>query len=267
MINSTNKTLLSLLRKIAIVAVCVGMFSCIPQKKMVLLQTKEINDSTYAKKFDGSNYADSIYRIQANDYLYINITSIEKEITQFFEPVTAVNYISGNNQALTGYVVDDEGYIEFPYLGKIHLQGQTLPEARRTIREASSVMVKRSRIEIRLINNTISIMGEVQKQGVYRIAKSKIDIYEAIALAQGFTTYAKRNKVKVVRTVNGERKVYLVDLHDGRLITKKMFYVVANDIIYVEPMRAKSLGISPTFSVSLITTLVSLVILAQSLSN
>lgn len=241
--------------------------SCIPQKRLVLMQYDDIIDSTYALTFEGTNYEDSIYRIQINDYLYINITSIEKKITNFFEPVTAVNYISGENQALTGYMVNPDGAIDFPYLGKIYLQGQTLEEATETIRRASSAVVGTARIDIKLINNTISVLGEVEKQGLYRITKSKIDIYEAITLASGFTDYAKRDKVKVLRTVNGERKLFMVNLNDGRLISKRMFFVYPNDVVYVEPMRAKAIGLTPTFSLSIITTLVTMVVLIQSISN
>lgn len=245
----------------------ISFVSCIPQKRLVLMQYENIIDSTYANTFDGSNYEDSVYRIQPNDYLYINISSVEKKITAFFDPLTAVNYISGENQALTGYIVNDKGYIDFPYIGPVHLQGQTLEESVVTMRVATAKFVGTARIEIRLINNTISVLGEVEKQGIYRITKSKVDIYEAITLASGFTDYAKRNKVKVLRTVDGERKLYMVNLNDGKLISKNMFYVYPNDVIYVEPMRAKSIGLTPTFSLSVITALVTMVVLFQSISK
>jgi len=174
----------------------ISFVSCIPQKRLVLMQSENIIDSTYANTFDGSEFEDSVYRIQPNDYLYINISSVEKKITDFFAPLTAVNYISGENQALTGYAVNDKGNIEFPYVGTIHLQGQTLEECVETMRLATAKYVGKARIEIRLINNTISVLGEVEKQGVYRMTKSKIDIYEAITLASGFKDFAKRNKVK-----------------------------------------------------------------------
>lgn len=245
----------------------ISLVSCIPQKRLILMQYDEIIDSTYANTFEGTNYTDSIYRIQTNDYLYISITSVQKKTTAFFEPLTAVNYITGENQSLTGYAVNDGGYIDFPYIGKIHLQGQTLEEAIITVSDASKSLVGTARVEIRLINNTISVMGEVVKQGNFRITKSKVDIYEAISLANGFTDYAKRNKIKVLRTTNGEKKLYLVNLNDGKLIGKNMFYVYPNDVIYVEPMRAKSIGLTPTFSLTLITTVITLVVLIQSVSK
>jgi len=243
----------------------ISFVSCIPQKRLVLMQSENIIDSTYANTFDGSEFEDSVYRIQPNDYLYINISSVEKKITDFFAPLTAVNYISGENQALTGYAVNDKGNIEFPYVGTIHLQGQTLEECVETMRLATAKYVGKARIEIRLINNTISVLGEVEKQGVYRMTKSKIDIYEAITLASGFKDFAKRNKVKVMRTVDGNRKLYLVNLNDGRLISKNMFYVYPNDVLYVEPMRSKTIRSTTTSSLSIITALGTIAVIILSI--
>lgn len=253
----------------ALFAVLTVLFisSCIPQKRLILMQYDDVIDSTYALTFDGTNYEDTIYRIQVYDYLYIDITSVEREITKIFTPNATVNLISGDNQALVGYFVNDDGTIDFPYLGRIYLKGQTLREAMETMKIASEGFVGNARIEMRLINNTISVLGEVVKQGSYSITKTKISIYEAITLAAGFTSYAKRNKVKVLRTVDGKRKLYIVDLNSGKLIGKNMFYVFANDVIYVEPMKAKSIGLTPTFSLTVITTVLTFIVLASSLSK
>jgi len=245
------------------IAIGLLVFSCIPQKRIALMQYEELIDSTYALTFDGTDKEDSIYTIQPNDYLYIDISSVEKEITEFFQPLTAINYITGTNQALTGYRVNDDGTIDFPYVGTIYLQGQTLRQARETIRKETSGVLGSARIEIKIINNTITLLGEVEKQGQYNVTKSKVNIYEAIGLAHGFTDYAKRNEVKVLRSENGVRKLYLVDMNDGRLIGKNMFYVFPNDIIYVEPMRAKAIGLTPTFSLSVLTTLITFFVLLQ----
>jgi polysaccharide export outer membrane protein len=110
-------------------------------------------------------------------------------------------------------------------------------------------------------------MGEVKTEGSFNMTKNKITIYEALTLAGGLTPYARRADVKVFRVVNGEKVVYLVDVLSGKLITDNMFYVFPNDQIYVEPMRAKSLGITPTFSLSVLTTLLSAYLLIISVSK
>jgi polysaccharide export outer membrane protein len=250
-----------------IIIITALMWSCIPQKRLILMQYDDMNDSTYALTFTGTEYADSVYRIQVNDYLYIDITSVEREITNIFTPNTAINYITGGNQALTGYYVNGDGTIDFPYIGQIYLRGLTIREAMETVKIASESLVEKARVEVRLINNTISVLGEVYKPDSYTITKSKITIFDAITLAKGFTSYAKRNKVKVLRVVDGADKIFLVDLNSGKLQGKKMFYVYANDIVYVEPMRAKSIGLTPTFSLTVLTTVITFVVLITSLNN
>jgi len=239
--------------------------SCIPQKKMLLLQYDKIIDSTYAKTFMGKQFEDTIYRLQPNDYLYISITAVEKPLTQFIEPVAGINYLNSENQALVGYHIYDDGTIYFPYVGTIDLGGLTIREARDTLKVHVSKIVGRCRVEVTLINNTIYMLGEFLKQGNYNMTRNKLTIYEAITLAGGLTDYAKRDKIKVVRTENGKRKMYLVDITSGNQIGKNMFYVYPNDLIYAEPMRAKSIGITPTFSLALLTTIVTFTVLVLTL--
>ncbi len=250
-----------------IVIVIAVISSCIPQHRLILMQYDDMVDSTYALTFDGTEFADSEYRIQENDYLFISIKAVEGGITDIFTSNAAIYQTTGENQSLVGYYVNSDGTIDYPYLGRIYLKGQTLREAMETVKIASESLVGKAKVEVRLINNSISILGEVVKPNSYFITKTKISIYEAISLGEGFTAYAKRNKVKVLRTTNGERKLYLVDLNSGQQIGKNMFFVYPNDVVYVEPMRAKSIGLTPTFSLTVLTTVITFVVLVSSLSN
>lgn len=243
------------------------LYSCIPQKNLLLMQYDKLIDSTYATTFKGTQFEDTIYRIQPNDYLYISITSVEKPLTQFIEPVAGINYLNSENQALVGYHVYEDGTIYFPYLGIIKLGGLTLRAARDTIKVRAGSLVARCRVELTLINNTIYMLGEFNKQGTYNMTRNKLSIYEAVSLAGGLTDYAKRGKIKVLRNEHGERKMYVVDLKSGNQIGVNMFYVYPNDMIYAEPMKAKSLGVTPTFSLSILTTVLSVAVLLITISK
>jgi polysaccharide export outer membrane protein len=245
----------------------VFLTSCIPQKNLLLMQYDKLIDSTYAKTFTGKHFEDTIYRIQPNDYLYISITSVEKSLTQFVEPVAGINYLNSQNQALVGYHVYDDGSIYFPYIGIIRLGGLTIREARDTMKVYAAKIVGRCRIELVLINNTIYMLGEFLNQGTYNMTRNKLSIFEAISLAGGLTDYAKRNKIKVLRNEKGEKKMYVIDLRSGNLIGKNMFYVYPNDLIYAEPMKAKAFGITPTFSLSILTTIVTFAVLVLTLTK
>jgi len=238
--------------------------SCIPQKKLILMQYDDLIDSTYALTFDGKKFEDSVYRIQPNDYLYISITAVEKALTQPVEPAAGINYLNSENQALVGYHVFDDGTIYFPFLGTIKLSGLTIRQARDTLRVHAQPLVGRCRIDVTLINNTCYMLGEFVNQGTFNMTRNKLGIYEAISLAGGFTDYAKRNKVKVLRTEDGVRKMYVVDLQSGNQVGKNMFYVYPNDVIYAEPMKAKSIGITPTFSLAIISSVATLALLIYS---
>ena len=230
--------------------------SCIPQKKLLLVQYDKINDSVYANKFVSDSGALREYLIQPNDYLYINVTTIEKTISQFMEPVSGLNFLDAGNQALLGYHVADDSTVQFPYLGIIKLGGLTVRQAHDTVKAAARIILgERVRVDVKLINNYVNIMGEVNKEGIYNMTKNKITILEALTLAGGFSEYARRKDVKVFRNISGKKEVFLVDVTSGNMIAKNMFYVFPNDVIYIEPMRAKTIGLTPTFSLTLLSTL------------
>ncbi len=234
------------------------MLSCTPQKKIILMQYENLNDSSYANAFVLEDSILLEYMIQPNDYLYILVTAVEKDLTQFMEPLGGINFLNATNQSLIGYYVDDNGYVDYPYLGKIHVGGYTVQEAHLQVRnEASKILGDKMRVEVRLINNYINVLGEVKKEGLYNMTKKRITIYEAITLAGGLSDYAKRTEIKVFREVKGVRKVYVVDITSGNLIGNQMFYVFPNDVIYIEPTRGKAFGLSPTFSMQLFSSLVS----------
>jgi polysaccharide export outer membrane protein len=241
--------------------------SCIPQKNLLLMQYDKLIDSTYATTFAGKHFEDTIYRLQPNDYLYISITAVEKSLTQFIEPVAGINYLNSENQALVGYHIYDDGTIYFPYVGTVKLGGLTIRQAHDTLKVHIGKIVGRCRVEVTLINNTIYLLGEFVKQGTYNMTRNKLTIYEAITLAGGFTDYAKRNKIKVLRNENGQRKMYVVDTRSGNQIGVNMFYVYPNDMIYAEPMKAKSFGVTPTFSLTLLMSLASLAVLVLTLTK
>jgi len=232
------------------------------------MQYDKLNDSTYANAFVPDPDPLTEYLIQPNDYLYVNVTTVEKPLSDFLAPGAGINFLDAGNQALVGYHVTDDSTIFFPYLGPIKVAGLTVRQAHDAIKAATGkILGDKVRIDVKLINNSVNIMGEVNREGLYNMTKNKITIYEALTLAGGLTPYARRKMIKVYRSVQGEKVVYLVDVTSGKLISENMFYVFPNDQIYVEPMRAKAIGLTPTFSLSIITTLLTTYVLIMSLKK
>lgn len=232
------------------------------------MQYDQINDSVYANDFVPETNPMLDYLIQPNDYLYISVTTIEKSLSDFMQPLGGANFLDVSNQALIGYHVSDDSTVYFPYLGRIKVAGMTVLEAHLKIKESATLILgDRVRVDVKLINNVINVMGEVKDEGMHNMTKNKITIFEAITLAGGLSDYAKRKQIKVFRVNKGVKEVFLVDVTSGKAISDNMFYVFPNDIIYVEPMRAKSFGLTPTFSLSILTTLISAYLLVVSVTK
>jgi len=182
-----QKVYKNILKGIAALVVIFSIASCIPQKKLLVLQEKEHGEDWDPEVFVDKSGLDGTYRIQTNDYLFIYITSVEGTNTDFFNMPIATNAgYTENNQMLVGYFVSDTGYIHFPFMGDIYVLGKTLDEAREILEKEVRKYVGEANVNVKLMNNTVSVMGEVNFQGTYRITKAKLTVIEALTLAGGF---------------------------------------------------------------------------------
>jgi len=244
------------LKLISFVLILYTLSSCIPQKKLLILRDIEMTEEDSIAFMMDQSGIDGTYKIQPNDYLFIDISSVEGKNTDFFNsPISTNSGYTENNQILVGYYVSDSGYIQFPFVGKLYLKDKTLEQARVVITNEVKKFVGQANINVKLMNNTVSVMGEVNFQGTYRITKAKVTVFEAITLAGGFTDFAKRDKVELVRnTVNGP-VLQTLDLSNKAILNSDLYYVYPNDLINVIPMKAKTWGIGPTFSLACLKSL------------
>lgn len=156
------------------------------------------------------------------------------------DPVTG-EISAGNTDEAKGYTVDKRGMIKFPVLGDVYVEGMTLKELEAAI---SQQIIEKNYIKDPVVladfmNFQITMLGEVGGKGNYVIPNGSINILEAIALAGDLTTAAVRNDVWVIRTEEGKRKVYTVNLLSKSLYESPAFYLQQNDIVYVKPRRSK----------------------------
>jgi polysaccharide export outer membrane protein len=254
------------LKFLPVLALYVLMTSCIPQKKLLLLQEKKPKSGEELIKMADQSGIAGTYKIQPNDYLFIYITSVEGKNTDFFNmPVTTNSGYTENNQMLVGYYVSDSGYIHFPFTGDVYVWGKTLDECRIIMEEKVKQYVGTVNVNVKLMNNTVSVMGEVNFQGNYRITKAKLTVLEAITLAGGFNDFAKRDMVQLVRNTAQGPIMQTLDLSNKEILNSDLIYIYPNDLIYVQPMKAKTWGIGPTFSLALLSSALTIVILIQAI--
>jgi len=198
------------------------------------------------------------------DRLYIRILSIDPQTRQIFDMPEEIRY-SGAGNSVLGYLVDEAGNIDFPFVGKINVGSLTLGDAGKRIQTALNEYVPNTTIIVKFIDNQISVLGEVQQQGVYSFSQDKLNIYEALALGGGLTRYGNRRNVILIRQEGEKIMHHKLNLSDSKIASKDVYYVLPNDVIVVEPLKSISTSysnITYTTILSSVTTLIAVLLFA-----
>ena len=186
--------------------------------------------------------------IQPKDMISIVVSSRNPELALMFN-LPVISYQAGSesvsgqgSQRLLGYVVDNDGNIDFPVLGLIHAAGLTRWELANEIKSKIVGMnyIKDPVVTVEFMNFKISVMGEVTSPGTYNIEGDKITLLQALSLAKDLTIFGRRDNVSVIREQDGERIVYQVDLRSASLFDSPAYYLQQNDIVYVEPNKVRA---------------------------
>jgi polysaccharide export outer membrane protein len=175
-------------------------------------------------------------RIQIGDILFINVTTIEPEAAV---PFNIYDSPGGINIVPLPYIVNVDGEINFPVLGKIKVSETTTKQLTNKLTQLLLPYLKKPVINIRLDNFKVSVLGEVRVPGSYPVLNERISIIEAIALAGDLTIYGNRKTVTLIREQNGKRTFTPIDLTNKELFNSPYYYLAQNDVIYVEPNRTK----------------------------
>jgi polysaccharide export outer membrane protein len=191
-------------------------------------------------------------KIQPNDLLDINITSLSAESNVLFNR-GVIQTGSGDNNAISttkndGYLVDKNGFVTFPVLGKVQMAGLTKEEATKNLVSGLSKYAREPIVNIRFLNFKITVIGEVNNPSTFNVPSEKINILEAVGLAGDMTAYGKRENVLILREQDGKRITTRVNLNSKLVLNSPYFYLRQNDIIYVEPDKVKAVQVSPTRS-------------------
>ena len=183
-------------------------------------------------------------RLMPNDKVNIVVSTADPRLNALFNlPVSrntigAENYNSYYSGEMMPYTVDSRGDINFPVLGKLHIEGMTREELAEYIRREliSRELAKDPVVTVEFLNLAVSVMGEVQRPGRINLSREDFTILDALSQAGDLTIYGVRDNVKVLREENGVQKTYVVDLNAGdKLAQSPVYFLKQNDIIYVEP--------------------------------
>tara|TARA_R110001583_G_scaffold8896_2_gene41984 strand:- start:36302 stop:37003 length:702 start_codon:yes stop_codon:yes gene_type:complete len=209
------------------------------------------------------------YTIQVRDYIYIRVLTPDEAIAGLYNLNTGQegtnNFGDPASLRYQSYQVSDEGEIDFPYIGEIKVVDLTIKEVKAKMQSILKNHIDTFTLQVQLTNTQFTILGEVNVPGQYNMSKDQITIFEAISLAGDLTIYGKRRKVKIVRPSTDGTKTITIDLTDLNLVDSQNYYIQPNDLIYVEPIKAKMFGFGESFSLSLITSLITFFLLANSI--
>ena len=214
--------------------------SCATVKDIAYFQNKVVDHPEKIDKHAG-------IVIQPKDQLSIVVSSRTPELVAMFN-LPVVSYQAGSEvvtgagqQRLLGYVVDNDGQIDFPVLGVLNVAGLTRWELSELIKKEllDKQYLTDAVVTVEFMNFKISVIGEVTSPGTYAIQGDKVTILQAISMARDLTIYGERENVSVIRERDGERTIYEINLCNVDLFKSPAYYLQQNDIVYVQPNKYK----------------------------
>lgn len=211
--------------------------SCGSRKNIVYFQDEPIEDGVLV-----SEPKPIIYK--PDDILTINVSALDPDTVKPFNLMVVSNndtnlLNASGRQQFQSYLIDYDGNIDFPVLGKLKVAGLNRTELTAMLVEKISEYANNPIVNVRLSNFTITILGEVRNPGTFTIQDERITVLEALGLADDLTIFGKRKNVLLIREVDGKKKFAKIDLTSVNAVNSPVYYLQQNDVIYVEPNNAK----------------------------
>ena len=239
-------TLISSLKNFRFLLFVPFLYSCVSTKSITYFQgTGSVDTTRYTTL---SAIEPMIPKIQSDDILAITVSSLSEESNIIFNfpninAITTTSFpgsINGGvrNQPL-GYLVDPIGNIEMPLIGKSKVIGLTLEESATLVKGKLEKFLKEPTVNIRLLNHKFTVIGEVNKPGVYNLLDNHTTLPEVIGMSGDLTIYGRRDNVMLIRSTNGKREVVKIDLTSRNFLDSPYYFIQNGDMIYVETMKGK----------------------------
>ena len=253
------------MRKLLILLLPLLLALCVTSRKVNLLQE--------SGKHGVPAYADTLtyedYNIRIGDRLYVYVYSIDERVSSMFNASGNSGIYSSQIRRGTGvsesydlytYLVDEDGMIDYPLVGKIPVRGKTTREVKAVLEQSLMEYVqdqteyKLLSVEVNIVRGTFSVISD-HGSGMFAMPKEKVTIFEALAMAGDIGDFGDRSKVRIVREIEGETKVMTFDVRSEDIINSEYYYIEPNDVIYIQRIKGQSFGInSVTTTISVVAT-------------
>ena len=255
--------------------------SCVSYNEMLFFQDNpkllvEEKTMTGQRMAYYQNYLFERYKIRPYDNLFIKINTLDNSISTL--DFINETQTSGGGLALgpaelhlTSYTVDGGGFVEIPLLGKVSVVGKTINEIKLALSEALQKQMATgengaaiTNFRVKLSNFRVSVLGEVNQPGIKFIFNDKLTLLQALGHGGGLTNYANGKRVKLIRETEKGIESHMIDLTKLDILTSDLYFMLPNDIIYVEPLKAKAFSINGQ-SVSIVLSAISVTTLVASI--
>ncbi len=242
------------------------MASCASVKNTVYFQDLPIDSVRVVK--EAAAFTEPV--IQADDILSITVQTIDPVTAAVANQAVATQAVgtssatSLGNQIISGFLVDKDGYVHMALLGKVQVKGLTTYQARERITNQATQYYKDPTVQVRFANYKITVLGEVARPATYTVPNEKVSILDALGMAGDMTIYGKRENVLLVREQSGKKELIRLNLNDSHIFESPYFYLRQNDVLYVEPGKAKAAAnnAARTQTIAIVGSIISLLIVA-----
>ncbi|MEM0992967.1 MAG: polysaccharide biosynthesis/export family protein [Bacteroidota bacterium] len=232
-------------------AICYLATSCVPHKKLVLFGEENVENRELGQlgraidtvTLDGRIepiLKQNELRVKPDDILYIFLYTSNPEVAAPYNIVPGEQQRNSVDPVTQGYLVDANGYIDYPNIGEVYVKGLTRGELKDKLEGLLLEYVENPVVKVRFLNFQVFVQGEVRRPGVFQFQDENVTILEALSYAGDFTELANREKVLVIREKDGERQYAELNLLSTDIYNSPFLYLEQNDVIYVEPLTAKT---------------------------
>lgn len=214
---------------------------------------RSVKNVAYLQNIDSINLDNSRFlydaRIMPKDQLTISVNTTNPEASTPFNLLLQNEYtqgrgVSGGGGTLMPYLVDNEGYINYPIVGRLHVEGLTKSQCEQLIAAKIRPYLAETEnpiVTVRMSSYSVSVLGEVNSPGSFQVGREKITILEALAQAGDLTIYGVRDNVKLIREdATGKKEIHTLNLNDANIVKSPYYYLQQNDVVYVEPNKVKA---------------------------
>jgi polysaccharide export outer membrane protein len=230
---------MKLTRFLLAISILVMFSSCVTQRRVEYLQDSNKN----FKAFKEAELPD--YRLKPNDELFIQVTSLDEAAVNVFSKSVQdsyIGYMQPYGASFLSYSIDKDGYLLLPVIGKVLVKDKTVSEVSTILKDSLNHILNQPIVTVKLVNRYVSVLGEVKNPGHFSYSQDKLTIYDALGLAGDITDYGNRNKVILIRNMNGENIRINVDITKSDILVSDYYNLRPNDIVYVKPLRNKFWG-------------------------